>query len=224
MKIISLLLISLLLVGVIAPQFAEGFDYFESFNRISGWYYPPLICIIDPEPEWKYYSIHAVKLWEKQLHNMDIYEHDYRIAVFDEKQDKCDVNITFGSPNDVWKAFGSEVGGAKCFESNVIHDKKNNLIRDGKRSCLSIVNPDFQQGRYLYATIVHETGHTLGIGHRKAIEIKDFPYVHLTRDIMNIQLQPNSFVTPESIEALQFFYNYSGWNGGSFMNYTIPHN
>jgi len=216
-------LICLFIILLILTPFADAYDYFESFNRVSGWYGSPLICIIDPDPAWKYYSIHAVKLWEKQLHNMGIYDHDYRIAVFDTKQEKCDATISFGSPNEVWKNFSSEVGGANCFESNVINDKKNNTIRNGTRSCYAIVNPDWDKGRYLYATIVHETGHILGIGHRKAIEPQFSPYVHNTKDIMNTHLQPFSLITPESIEALQHFYNNEGWNGASRLNYTIPH-
>jgi len=223
---VALLVLSgmcLFVLWLIFTPFAVGYDYFESFYRVSGWYEQPLICIINPQPEWKYYAIHAVDIWERQLHEMAIYEYDYRITVYDKVKERCTATISFGSPNEVWSKFKSEVGGTQCFESMVIHDKKHNVIRNGTRTCIAVINPDWQQGRALYSTIVHETGHILGIGHRQALEIQYSPYVFNTKDIMNVFLQSTSVVTPQSIEALQHFTDYNGWNGGKYVNYTIPH-
>ena len=202
----------------------SAFDYFEPFG-ITGWYYEPLICIIDPSPEFRYYSIHAVKLWENAFNKHGIYNYNYRIAILDEAENKCDVTVNFVDRNKVLtRSHGqTDVGHTTCLETgNVFHI--NELIRKGARGCSIYVNTDYEGGKRLYVTVVHEVGHTLGIGHRLPDQVESFPFLVMTKDIMNPHLQQKPTITEESYLALNYFYNNSGWNGLTDKgNYIVQH-
>ena len=214
-------LICLVVILLIFMPFASAFDYYKSFSTISGWYDQPLICIINPQPEWKYYALHGVDIWERAFHQIDVYDYDYRIAIGEQKG--CTVRIVFGTSNEVFRMTGtSELAATGCYETMTII-KDDVVLRNGTRMCNIMINPDYEAGRYLHQSIVHETGHALGLGHRLPFETTDFMYVHQTKDIMNTHVQLTSIITEESLEALQFFYNYNGWNGQHTGNYTIPH-
>ena len=205
--------------------YADGFDYFKVYGNV-GWKYTPLICIVDVRPELKYYTIRAVDSWEREFNKHDIYDYDYRIKLTDKQEIDCNAVITFGNVNEVWKNSGTNVGIAQCYETyktSVTNNTggKSTLIADV--FCKAMINPDFEAGSYYYNTVVHETGHVLGLGHRLPIEVKSYLYVVLTDDIMQPQASLFKEITIESLDALQYIYGYNGWNGIVNGNYTVPH-
>ena len=227
MNYIAILLWSLvcvLVIWLVLLPMAEGFDYFAP-NGIIGWQYEPIICVIDVRPELKYYTLRAIDSWERELNKQGIYDYDYRIKLIDSKEILCTAIIGFGNVTEVWKETNTNLGAVMCWEDSkfkVVGNERKQTF--GTRFCQAVINPDFNAGRYYYDVLVHETGHILGLGHRLPIETSSYPYVVLTDDIMIPQAAPFKKITIESLNALQFMYNYNGWNGMVNENYTIPHN
>jgi len=213
-------LICLFAALLIFSPFAAGFDYFKT-NGKKGWEYAPLICIVDVRPELKYYTIKAVDSWEREFNKHDIYDYDYNIKLTEYEEINCDVVVIFGDIDEVWKSSTTNVGAAVCYEKFRL--KGEGGIREGDRFCKAVINPEYEAGRFYYDTVVHETGHVLGLKHRLPFETKSFPYVVLTNDVMIPHAAPFKKITSESLDAIQFMYNYSGWNGMINANYTIPH-
>jgi len=214
-------LICLFTALLIFMPFAKGFDYFDATGLI-GWKYAPLVCIVDVRPELKYYTIKAVDAWEREFNKHGIYDYDYNIKLTEYEETSCDAVITFGDIDEVWKSTTTQVGAAVCYENFKLKGVFGG-IREGERFCKAVINPEYAAGRFYYVTVVHETGHVLGLKHRLPFETKSFPSVVLTDDIMIPYAAPFKRMTPESLNAIQFMYNYSGWNGMINANYTIPH-
>ena len=217
-------LVCILIIWLVLLPLAEGFDYFAPNGNI-GSKYEPIICIIDVRPELKYYTLRAIDAWERELNKQGIYDYDYRIKLIDSKDITCNAIIGFGNVTEVWKETSTNLGAVMCWEDSkfkVIDNERKQTF--GTRFCQAVINPDFDAGRYYYDTLVHETGHILGLGHRLPIETSSYPYVVLTDDIMIPQAALHKKITIESLDALQSMYNYSGWNGMVNGNYTIPHN
>jgi len=216
-------LICVLVIWLVLLPMAEGFDYFES-NGSIGWKYEPIICVVDVRPELKYYTLRAIDSWERELNKQGIYDYDYRIKLREDYKTVCNTIITFGNVTEVWKETTTNLGAAMCWEDfkfRVVDGERKQAF--GTRFCHAIINPDFEAGRYYYNTLVHETGHVLGLGHRLPLDVESYPYVVLTDDIMIPQAAPFKVITIESLNALQSMYNHSGWNGLVNENYTIPH-
>jgi len=214
-------LICLFAALLIFSPFAEGFDYVKTHGK-KGWEYAPLICIVDVRPELKYYTIKAVDSWEREFNKHGVYDYDYNIKLTKGEEINCDAIITFGDVNEVWENSKTNVGAAICYENFKLKSSIG-AIREGARFCKVVINPDYEAGKHYYITVVHEMGHVLGLGHRLPFESKSFPAVVLTNDIMHPWAAQFKRITSESLDAIQFMYNYSGWNGMINANYTIPH-
>ena len=76
-----------------------------------------------------------------------------------------------------------------------------------------------------YETLVHEVGHTLGIGHRQPFEKEGFAGVILSNDIMFGQTGFKRVITEHNVGFLIDHYGTDGWElpNRMPMNYTIPH-
>lgn len=198
----------LLLVGSLVN--AYGVDYFANtiWRSELGFEETPMVCLIGP-PD-KYNALRAAKSWELALReHTQSNDYDYKIMVLKEiGPEPCDIFIEFGDPQDVWPSTETRLGAMDC----------NDYLN--KRFCLAVIDPD---ANLWYNALVHELGHSFGLGHRLSDTKDGFAYLVVQDDIMFAQAKKFAHITLESLDALQYSYNYNGWNGAIIANYTIPH-
>lgn len=216
MNLPAVILFSLILFFILALIYVDnyvfGFDYIGENINPKGFTKEPVICI--ERTDHRYYQIRAVKSWEIELEKYTSSKmYDYRIMVMDKFTPVCDATITFQDPTMIWENT-SHLGAAGC-----------GIDSNEKRYCVVAVNWK-EYPRERYTTLVHEMGHVLGLGHRLPIDFDNLSSVAgivLEDDVMFPQASPFDVITKENLDALQYFYNYSGWSGGTARNYTVPH-
>ncbi len=219
-------LIPIFFILLFMPISANANDYFKNFGLVSGWNVEPIVCVIDPPKEQKHNIIKAVTFWQKVFDTIDLQGYDYNVFVLEEDVDDCSVIIRFVTEAEVRARAGTSLALTLCSESPTLYfalGKHAIVTRESSRMCYVYVNAYWAEGS-TNPIIVHEMGHVFGIGHRAIDQQGGFAYLIETKDIMYKQLIPFAMVTEESVDALQYFYGYNGFNG--LVNrdiYKIPH-
>jgi len=178
------------------------------------WNHQPKLCI-NPPLDQKYLSFRSIHTWDKVWKD---YTGDNNLkpiiaTIHPYPQMGCDIELVNGNP----QGLGAQ---KKALGVTTCNTDKQGFLK----KCI-IVMP-FEHEDW-YGTIQHEYGHSIGLGHRMAINKTGFVGVILSNDIMFGQAQKFAHITNEDINTLKSLYGTDGFKNPETVfipkNYTIIH-
>jgi len=200
------------LIGLIFIVNAYGFDYIDAGR--GAWDHPPKLCFNSP-PDKKYLTIRLMDAWRDAWYNSTGNRGlDFKMATIHPfPQMGCDIELVDGNPRGIG-ADGKALGAATCNQNSNGYFTK----------CIIVMYFD---NEYWYATVQHEVGHVLGLGHRLPFNVTGFAGVIISNDIMVGQAGSFQKITVEDINALKQIYGLDGFKNDTKVfipqNYTIIH-
>jgi len=205
------LVVLILLVSGFAAYEVFAFDYISPYGSL--WIKQPTICLDrNTNPELTWYAFRAMDSWQNVMEDYGYTNFNYTMyGVYDiDNSYHCDIMVRFGDPQRLGSS-STAIGVAKC------NQDKPMMI-----GCEIIVKP---YHKYWYGTMVHEVGHSFGIGHRTPYNNTGFAGVVLSADAMFKQVGFMRVITIHNVDFLIDHYGEDGWGMPNYMprNYTIPH-
>lgn len=183
-------------------------EYFWFYDE--PWNTAPIVCIGQPinmtytfQYLSKYKMLDAINSWEEKLNNYTQTD-NFNIKIFMprtiEQLSKCNVTVLFLSsiPDEQGSKYIT-MGQAIC-ETN--DDKQCNIL---------IAEKWLKKNKNPMATLKHEFGHVLGLGHREGDTIYEKANTIKSFDIMIYQIGKWRVITDEDLEALIAIYGIDGW-------------
>lgn len=207
MNILFIILASLgfgvIFLGVMYSN-AYGYDYFEL--PFGSWYQEPFFCLVEIPSEHRYIFMKGVTSWRDKLPD----NLSYSFKETDRYNlEGCQIRLVYDDPT-LYGGKDTSAGNTKClYKILETVEWLEVVVKDRIMSdCIAAIKPVSAD---LYNTVVHETGHTLGLGHRQPYETVAFLGVINQGDVMFFQSGGIQAISDISIEILKELYGGNGW-------------
>ncbi len=206
--IASFIIVALLYVGL---NEAYGYDYISPYGSL--WIYEPSVCLDrTTNPELSFYAFQAISSWKDTMNAYGYHNFNYTIyGIYDlEDSNHCNIMVRFGEPQRLGSS-DIAIGVAAC--------NQDIPIMIGCEIVVKVPHRDW------YGTLVHEVGHSFGLGHKNSFNATDFPAIILGNDVMFKQTGFKRVITIDNVNFLIDHYGEDGWNMPNNLpqNFTIYH-